>query len=311
MANDIILSGNNEIVEQNPITVASYEKFLAFIDVKPKTVDTYRKAIKQFLVYVNTNGINQPTREDIIAYREYLKESHKPATVQTYITAVKLFFSWLEQEGLYKNVANKVKGAKIDRGHKKDYLTARQTKKVLTSVDKTSLKGLRDYAILSLMVTAGLRTIEVVRADVSDLRTLGDYTVLYIQGKGKDQKTDYVKVAPQVEDAIRAYLTERGASENEPLFTSTSRNNYGERMTTRSISGIVKTHLVEAGFNSDRLTAHSLRHTAGTLNILNGGTLDETQQLLRHSNINTTMIYLHSLDRAKNNSEARVANAIF
>ena len=311
MANDIILSGNNEIVEQNPITVASYERFLGFIDVKPRTVDTYRKAIKQFLVYVNTNGISQPTREDIIAYREYLKENHKPATVQTYITAVKLFFSWLDQEGIYKNVANKVKGAKIDRGHKKDYLTARQTKKVLKSVDQTSVKGLRDYAILSLMVTAGLRTIEVVRADVSDLRTLGDYTVLYVQGKGKDQKTDYVKVAPQVEDAIRAYLTERGAKENEPLFTSTSRNNYGERMTTRSISGIVKTHLVEAGFNSDRLTAHSLRHTAGTLNILNGGTLDETQQLLRHSNINTTMIYLHSLDRAKNNSEARVANAIF
>jgi len=82
-------------------------------------------------------------------------------------------------------------------------------------------------------------------------------------------------------------------------------------MTTRSISGIVKDRFTGAGYDSERLTAHSLRHTAGTLNLLNGGTLEETQQLLRHSNINTTMIYLHHLDRAKNNSEARIAAAIF
>jgi len=66
-----------------------------------------------------------------------------------------------------------------------------------------------------------------------------------------------------------------------------------------------------AGFNSERLTAHSLRHTAGTLNLLHGGTIQETQQLLRHSNINTTMIYLHNLNRANNHSEARIAAAIF
>ena len=82
-------------------------------------------------------------------------------------------------------------------------------------------------------------------------------------------------------------------------------------MTTRSISRIVKDRLVDAGLNSDRLTAHSLRHTAATLNMLHGGTLDETQQMLRHSKIDTTMIYTHHLERVKNRSEDRIAAAIW
>lgn len=163
-----------------------------------------------------------------------------------------------------------------------------------------------------LMITAGLRTIEVIRADIEDLRTVGDSAALFIQGKGKDEKTDYVKVAEPAEDAIRAYLKARGAAEpKQPLFASEANRNSGERLTTRSVSRIVKEALIEAGFDSDRLTAHSLRHTAATLNLLNGGSLAETQQLLRHTSINTTMIYNHQLDRAKNNSETRVAKAIF
>lgn len=82
-------------------------------------------------------------------------------------------------------------------------------------------------------------------------------------------------------------------------------------MTTRSISRIAKTRLVSAGLESSRLTGHSLRHTAATLNLLAGGTVEETQQLLGHANINTTLIYSHALERAKNNSEDRIAKAIF
>ncbi|OIL92423.1 integrase [Oenococcus oeni] len=111
---------------------------------------------------------------------------------------------------------------------------------------------------------------------------------------------------------MRAYLKVRGSVEDAaPLFASTSNNNEGGRMTTRSISGIAKSALRRAGFDSSRLTAHSLRHTAATLNLLNGGSLEETQQLLRHRNLNTTMVYLHHLKRAKNQSEARIGNAIF
>lgn len=300
------------VAEQQTISADLYKRWEGFIDASPKTVETYTKAIKQFFAYLSANSIGQPQRETILAYRDYLKQGHKPTTVQSYLAAVKLFFQWTEREGIYPNIAQRVKGAKLDKEHKKDYLTTKQVTKLLGAIDRSTLKGKRDYAMLSLMVTTGLRTISVIRADIGDIRTAGDAIALYYQGKGHEEKADYVKLAEPVEEAIRDYLSTRKETDpRAPLFCSIANRNTGERMTTRSISRVAKDHLIDVGLKSDRLTAHSLRHTAATLNLLNGGTVEETQQLLGHSNINTTLIYSHALERAKNNSEQRIAKAIF
>ena len=165
--------------------------------------------------------------------------------------------------------------------------------------------------MLFLMVTGGLRTIEVARADIGDLRTLGDNSVLYVQGKGREEKTDYIKLSAPAEQAIRAYLKARGEKDEEaPLFSSTSNNNRGARLTTRSVSGIVKTRLQQAGYDSEKLTAHSLRHTAVTLSLLAGKDITEVQQFARHANIATTMIYNHALDKAKNGCSEAITQAI-
>jgi integrase/recombinase XerC len=121
-----------------------------------------------------------------------------------------------------------------------------------------------------------------------------------------------VKVPAEVEKAIRATLADRkDTAGTQPLFISLSNNSNGERISTRSVSGIVKTSLVRAGYESARLTAHSLRHTAVTLSLLGGNSLQEVQQFARHANISTTQIYAHNLDRAKNQCENTIARAIF
>ena len=307
----------NNSVMANSFSNEMFMSWTSYIDASPKTVETYSRAIRQFIFYLQAHNIKQPTRADILAFRDDIASSHKPTTAQNYLMAVKQFFKWTAQEGIYPNIADKVKSEKLDKGHKKDYLTADQVRKVLATTKGDSLKELRDYALLSLMVTTGLRTIEIVRANIEDMRTISidletSFTALYIQGKGHKERTDYVKLSPKVEDAIKAYLTARGkAKEEEPLFSSLSNRDSNERMTTRSISRIVKDHLLQAGLDSDRLTAHSLRHTAGTLNLLAGGSLEETKQLLRHTNINTTLIYSHALERARNTSENRITDAIF
>jgi integrase/recombinase XerC len=307
----VIQSG--ELTTQQSFTAELYNRFIEYLDAKPKTIETYTKALRQLFNYFSVNGISQPQREDIIAFREELKESgHKPTTIQNYITATRLFFKWTAQEGLYPNVADRLKGAKLDREHKKDYLTSRQVKEVLSGIEQDCLQGLRDYAILALIITGGLRTIEVSRADIGDLRTLGDFTVLYVQGKGRDEKTEYVKIPALVEKAIRVYLTARGkASDAEPLFISTSNNSAGQRLSTRTVSGIAKAKLQAAGYDSSRLTAHSLRHTAITLSILAGKEITEVQQFARHTNLSTTMIYNHALEKAKNTCSEAIAAAIF
>jgi len=311
--NELTTVQQNNAIEAKPFVGAElFARYIAYLDSSPKTVETYTRALRQLFSYFSLNGITQPTRADILAFRDELKASgHKPTTVQSYITATKIFFSWTEQEGLYPNIAEHLKGAKLDRNHKKDYLTSGQVKEVLASIDRSTEQGLRDYAMLFLMVTGGLRTIEVSRANIGDLRTLGDNSVLYVQGKGREEKTDYIKLSAPAEQAIRAYLKARGEKDEEaPLFSSTSNNNRGARLTTRSVSGIVKTRLQQAGYDSEKLTAHSLRHTAVTLSLLAGKDITEVQQFARHANIATTMIYNHALDKAKNGCSEAITQAI-
>lgn len=308
---ELAVTGSQGLTQQRGLEELN-ARFIAYLDAKNSTVETYSKAMRPFFSYLADNGITRPTRETVIAYRDSIRARLKPSTVQTYIITLRLFFAWTAQEGLYPNVAEHIKGAKLDRQHKKDALTSSQAKAILTGINRDTLQGKRDFAIMALMTSCGLRCIEVARAKIEDLRIAGDSAALYLQGKGRDERTEYVKLAEPVEAAIRDYLKARGKAEGkEALFTSTSNNNAGQALTTRSISGIVKEAMRAAGLDSERLTAHSLRHTAATLNLLAGGSVQETQQLLRHSNIGTTMIYAHNLERAANNSEARIAGAIF
>lgn len=309
--NELNNFNQNNVIESKRIDNTLLKRFLEYLDASEKTVQTYTRALRQFFKFLYENNITQPQRTDVLAFRDNLKDKgRKPTTIKSYIVAVRLFFQWTNQEDLYPNIAEKIKGAKLDQAHKKDYLTVDQIKDVLNNIDTSTLTGARDYAIILLMVTGGLRTIEVSRADMDDMRNVGNSPALYIQGKGREEKTEYVKLPLQVFKAIGRYR-EMLEKQYDVLFVSTSNNNKGQRLTTRSISGIVKKRLKEAGYTSNRLTAHSLRHTAGTLNLMNGGTLEETQQLLRHSNINTTMIYLHHLERENNQSEKRIADALF
>lgn len=304
---------NNLTTTSSALTTTEFKadllsRFIAFADVKEKSKETYLRCIKQFFVYLQQNSITAPVREDVIAYRDELKQTHQATTVQTYITSLKVFFKFCAEYGFYKNITDHLKGASVSRAHKKDALKDYQAVEVLKSIKTDTLAGARDYALIALMLATGLRTIELERANIEDMRN----GALFIQGKGRDDKSEYVKLMPPVDKAIRAYLAFRGVSDPKaPLFATTGNRNQNGRLSTRSIRGIVKTYLKQCGLNSPKLTAHSLRRTAINLALDNGASLREVQQLARHSNISTTMIYVNELDRAKNTSESRIASAIF
>lgn len=274
-----------------------------------KSFFEYSRTIKSFRDYLKNNNISKPNENDLIAYREYLKNKNLQATtINNYILVIKMFFKYLKENGIYENIAKDFKGYKVSRTFKKDYLQVEQIHKLLNTIDRTTIKGLRDYAIILLMLTTGMRTIEISRAKIEDYEN----GILHIQGKGKADKTDYVKISLQVESAIDEYLkTRKNKSANDYLFTSISNHNQEQQLTTKSVSRIAKENLIKADLKSRRLTAHSFRHTTATLNLKAGATMQETQQLLRHSNINTTLIYSHNLERENNNSEQRIANFIF
>lgn len=292
-----------------------FQAFINYLDVSPATIKMYSSGIKQFFKYIKAIGEPAPDRQTVLAYKAYLSDTRnlKPTTVQNYIVALKQFFKWTASQNIYPNISDNVKGAKISKEHKKDYLASQQVKEILSNLASNcdTEIGLRNYALFTLMVTGGARAIEMARADVGDIKTNGDNVVIYIQGKGKHEKSDYITLSDKVEKIIKTYLMMRGAKDDEPLFASTSNNNKGKRMTTRSISSIIKASMVNSGYDSERLTAHSLRHTAVTLSLLNGESLQEVQQFARHTNIATTQIYAHNIEKSKNKCSNTIADAIF
>ena len=162
------------------------------------------------------------------------------------------------------------------------------------------------------MATCGLRTIEVSRANIEDLRNLGGEMILYVQGKGRKDRTEFVKIPDPLLRAINDYLSLRGnAPDDAPLFAGIGNRNRDGRMCTRTISQIAKKAMRSAGYNSRRLSAHSLRHSAVTLSLLAGQSIQEVQSFARHANISTTTIYSHAVDRIRSTCEASIASAIF
>lgn len=281
--------------------------FLTAIDIKPRSIDTYRKALKQFFLYTDKANITAPTREDIIAFKNEVAADHAAATVSLYIIAVRQFFNWLDTGNLYPNIAAGIKGAKSPKGFKKDTLTIDQVKRTLQGVNRNTLEGKRDFAIINLLVRTGLRTIELHRANIEDIRQEAGEALLYIQGKGRDSKDAFVLLTDDALWPLREYITARNEKDTrQPLFISHSRRNAGGRLSTRTISRSVKEALRAAGLNDSRLTAHSLRHTAITLSLLGGASVQEAQTMARHADINTTLKYAHNINRIKQAPEKKI-----
>lgn len=283
--------------------------FLASLDIRQSSKSTYGRQLKEFFAWSVAQGVQAYDRELILRYKEYLKTDRGLAalTMSGYLTAVRRYFEWLETKQVHRNIARGIKGPARKRGFKKDSLTVEQSKDVLSSIKRTTLTGKRDFALINLMIRTGLRTIEVARALREDMSSQGGETVLFIHGKGRDSKDELVLLTPATLEPILAYLKARKSVKNEdPLFASHSTKNFGEGLTTRSVSRIVKTRLKGIDLDDARLTAHSLRHTAITLSLLAGATAQEARVMARHADINTTLIYAHNINRIKQAPEKKI-----
>jgi len=299
---DLFLQDNNFNVNDFVI-----DDFKNNLDATPRTKETYVKGVKVFIEWCEKNNVSEITHATLIRYKDDLVEQNKKsATISMYMTALKKLYKYLETKGI-KNIASDLKGAKQKRNYSKDPLTLEQAKELLNSIDRTTKEGKRNYALIHLLLTTGLRTIEIERANIEDIRNVANNSVLYVMGKGRDTKDEYVKLTYETLKAINDYLATRTIkSDKEPLFISLSDRTNGKRLKTRSIRDIIKKAYKNIGINSDKITTHSLRHTAITLSLLGGTPLQEVQQMARHSNINTTMIYAHNLKRIESQAEQNI-----
>ena len=295
------------------------QAFLRDQDIKASSKATYERSLRQFVAWLEETGradhLADLQREDLLEYKSSLVDRDLSAySISLYLTAVRRLFQWLEAKKVYPNVAKGVKGARKPRGHRKDVLSPEELRLALEGIDRSTLTGLRDYAILNLLARTGLRTVEVSRAQIGDIRQEPGLRpgerVLWIQGKGRDAKDELVVLTEDTLAPIEAYLEARGklrTRPSKPLFASESDRNYGDALSTRSISRIVKRALRRVGLDDARLTAHSMRHTAITLAILGGATPQQAQAMARHADIKVTLAYFHNLNRVEAAAERAIS----
>jgi len=295
--------------------------FLENLDLKDLSIKNYKSILGGYSYYLKSRNIKEPKRSDIIGYRSYLWQKGLESTsVQKHLVVVKTFYRWARLHQKYydldinyqTDIAEGVKGAKIEQVYRKEPLSIEQCKKLLevASDDLRDIIKLRNYAIILLMMVTGIRTIEVSRAKLADLSVIDKESILYIQGKGRDGKEQFVKLPQVLVKAINDYRMKR-TDKNKFLFTKHQGDETDLPLSKEYIGRMIKKMLQKAEIYSAKITPHSLRHTVAHMNLKNGGSLEDTQQLLRHKHIETTLIYAHNIRRLEDKSEYRIANLLF
>jgi integrase/recombinase XerD len=201
--------------------------FLDSLDVKPISRQTYRRTLKQFFTWINEKNydLSQLTRTQIIEYKESLLSSGRASlTAGSYINSVRQFYTWTEANKLYPNIARDVKLPKRKKQYLKQALLPEQVRQLLKHYED---KALRDYAIINLLLRTGLRTIEVSRANLDDIVYKNGQRILKVQGKGRDDRDNWVILTDKAYKPIEKYLsTRKKVTISSPLFVSVSNNSH-------------------------------------------------------------------------------------
>jgi integrase/recombinase XerC len=282
---------------------------------EPTTLKGYKTCIHSFYEWITQKGIKNPTEQDIKRYDLYLKNANLTiGTKNQYIKAVKHLFKWLSKKGYYDNIADDLTLYKDSTRVKKDHFTEQDIVNILDKIDKNTIIGKRDYAIMLLAITGGLRASEIVNIDIRDKKAEHNVCKIFIKGKGHHgEKDDYIKVIKPINDAIQDYLDARGNyTPRDPLFVSTSNNSLNKRITKETLSQIFKQRFRDAGYDSDRLTLHSLRHSTATILLkASNNDLYRVQRHMRHQDPKTTEVYINLNDKEQDTAEQDIYNQIF
>lgn len=271
-------------------------------NITPSSAETYRKALKNAFSWFRGQGIAfPPTTQDIVRYRDELRADNKSAqTISLRIAALRQFFKWLEiaSNGKITNPAAAIKTEKKPDGYLKGALTRPQIEHLFWSFEKNSVVDVRDHALLYLLASTALRSVEAQRADIKDIETNGK-TILRVQGKARASRDGFVYLNEPCKEAIQQYLSLRNAQPNDPLFISHSNKSCGDRLSLRGFHDVVTRRLENAGLKRKGISVHSFRHFVCTEAAKNGSSLEDIQMMVRHQDPRTTMRYTRLVRREK------------
>lgn len=296
------LSYHETIKGQSKLTINEYyldlRMFLRFMKLvkneMPYDTDLETISIKD----VDIKFIESITSTDIYDFLSYLANDRiknpdsfsedigiSAAARARKLSSLKSFYKYLtvRTKQLTENPVADMEYPKIRKSLPK-YLTLEESKALLRAVDGPNKT--RDYAILMLFLNCGIRRSELVGLNIQDI--YADH--IRVLGKGNKERIVYMGSSCQA--AVNDYLKVRKTlvlTDNRALFGSRDHN----RISVTAVHRLVKKHILEAGLDPERFSAHKLRHTAATLMLQNGVDVKTVQEVLGHEHLNTTQIYTH------------------
>ena len=276
--------------------ISAYENYLSKVkQASVNTVSSYMRDIRQFADWLSLEEIPivDATKLNISEYLGHLEdEGRSGATISRSLASLKNFYAYLVTSGFLNKTP--VVDIHIDRGEKKlpQVLSGREIELLLAQPSCVDAKGFRDKAMLEVMYATGIRVSELIDLDVDDVN-LNVGIIKCSSGK----KSRVIPLYPGALRALTAYIRDIrdslvASAEEKALFVNVS----GVRMSRQGFWKILKHYQATAHIEKD-ITPHTLRHSFAVHLLENGADLGSLQELMGHSDISSTQMYTHLVDK--------------
>ena len=267
--------------------IYDYLDFLEKIKgLSKNTTKAYLRDLSKFSKFLSSIDINnlENVTEGICStwIADLFQDNVSARSIQRHISSAKGFFSYLKKSGLIQNSPFELINSPKSPNYLPNILSPEEVSQLLNFKPKNS-QDKRDFAIIELIYSSGLRVSEAVNSNLSDFED--DNNFLRVLGKGS--KTRLVPVGRFAQNAIKEWLKERNKilTGDDALFI----NLRGGRISTRSIQERIKNIALMQGLPP--VNPHMLRHSFATHLLESSGDLRSIQELLGHSSLSTTQIY--------------------
>lgn len=272
------------------------EAFISYLhNIKKTSSNTemsYRRDLTKLRIYLEITAgspaVDEVTEENLKKYMAYMeRKKFKASTISRSIASIKAFYHYLLKEGLVrKDISDCLKAPRVER-KTPDILSVEEMEQLLNQPSGSSDKEIRDSAMLKLLYATGIRVSELISLRVSDVNMQMGFLIC--------REGDRERMIPfdsQVQEALRRYLirARNHMASNEAkdiLFVNCS----GTSMSRQGFWKLIKSYARKAGITKD-ITPHTLRHTFAAHQVENGTDLKSVQEMLGHSDISTTHMYL-------------------
>lgn len=282
--------------------------YLDYLEIEknrsPKTVENYRRYLNSFTKESGAKTIQEVTQQTVKRFRLLLsrkkgKESEylKRKTQSYYAIALRNFLKYCIKNEIPLNILPEQIELPKTEQRQIEILEYADLERFLEGPQGTSLKSLRDRALLETLFSTGLRISELCSLSRYIDTSRGEITV-----RGKGQKLRIVFLSSRAQKAIREYLEKRPDTE-EALFISISKGKKSKvtgKIIPRTVQRLVNYYAKKAGIVK-KITPHQLRHQFATDLLMNGADIRSVQALLGHANIATTQVYTHITNKELKN----------